>query len=117
MHILANFQKDTCHSGILTDRHVFLICDVKILNNIVQHTLGDLSVFTGAAPFDCLFDIRRQMLICLDAELLDHIGEHAHFYFTHFLPPVYAQQSSCGIFLSRTFFSIITGSPSLYNSK
>ena len=84
MHILADFQKDACHSGILTDRHVFLIRDVKILNNIVQHTLCDLSVFTGAAPFDCLFDIRRQMLICLDAELLDHISEHAHFYFTHF---------------------------------
>lgn len=53
----------------------FLICDVKILNNIVQHTLGDLSVFTGTASFDCLFDIRRQMLIRLDASFLDHIGD------------------------------------------
>ena len=55
MYILSYFKEYTCHSCILADRHVLVICNIKILNNIVKDTLGNLSVFACAACFDRTF--------------------------------------------------------------
>ena len=83
MYILSYFKEYTCHSCILADRHVLVICNIKILNNIVKDTLGNLSVFACAACFDGAFYVFRKMFICFDTEFFDDICKSAYFYFTH----------------------------------
>ena len=84
VHILSDFQEHTCHSCILTDRYIFVICNIKILDNIVKNTLGNLSVFACATCFDSAFYVFRKMFVCFDTEFFDDVCKSAYFYFTHF---------------------------------
>jgi len=73
MYVLADFQKNTCHTGILTDRNLLILCDLIVLDDVVKDATGDLAVLAGTTGLDSVLNIRWQDLICLDAETLDGV--------------------------------------------
>ena len=83
MDVLSDLQEDTGHPGILANGDIFLVRDLKILDDIIQHTLGDLSVLTSTAALDGALYILRKMIVGFDTEPLDHICQDAYVDFTH----------------------------------
>ena len=73
MYVLTDLQKDACHTGILTDRNLLILCDLIVLDDVVEDTAGNLSVLAGTTGLDSGLNIRWQDLICLDAETLDGV--------------------------------------------
>ena len=84
MYILSDFQENTGHSCILADGYTLLICNVKVFNDIVQNTFGNLAVLAGTAGCNGVFYVFGKMFICFDTEFFDDICKSAYFYFTHF---------------------------------
>src|SRR5699024_3857197 len=83
MYILSDLKEYTSHSCILADRHILIICDLIILDDIVENSFSDLTVLTGTAVADRTFHVFREVLVCLDAESLDHVCKCAYINFTH----------------------------------
>ena len=110
MYILSDFKEYACHSCILADRHILVICNVKILDNVVKDSLGDLSVFACTACFDRTFYVFRKMFICFDTEFFDDICKSAYFYFTHSgkLPSLFMDMPPSG---STSLFSLYQSLP------
>ena len=71
------------HACILADPYILAVRDLKILDDIVQDTLSDLPVLAGTAVTDRTFYISRKMIVGIDAESLDYIGECTYIDFTH----------------------------------
>ena len=89
MYILSDLQEHTGHTCILTDRYILCIRNFIIFNDIIEYPLGDLPILAGTAMLNSTFHIGWKMLICLDAQSLDHIRELTDIYFTyHDKPPL-----------------------------
>ena len=73
MYVLSDLKEHTRHTCILADRYILAVRDLKVLDDIVQDTLSDLSVLTGTAVTDRTFYISRKMIVGIDAESLDYI--------------------------------------------
>ena len=86
MYVLTDFQENTGHTGILTDRYTFIVCDLKVLDDIVQNSFCNLTVFTGTAVFNRAFYIFRKMLICFDTKLFHYISDLLYVYLSHSTP-------------------------------
>ena len=83
MDILTNFKEYACHSGILTDRNILTVRNIKILDNVIKDTFCDLAVLAGTAGFDSILHIFREMFIGFDTEFFDNLCKSAYFDFSH----------------------------------
>ena len=76
MYVLSDFQKHTCHSGILTDRHLFILCNLVVFDDIIQNSTGNLAILTCTTGLDRFLDVVRKHLIGFDTKPLDGVRDH-----------------------------------------
>ena len=83
MYVLSDFKENADHSGILTNRNLFVLGNFVIFDNVVKDATGNLSVLTGTTGLNGFFDVIRKHLIGFDAKSLDGVRNHGCLYFTH----------------------------------
>ena len=83
MHVLADLQKHAGHPGILADGHFVRIRDLKVLDDIVQHSPGKIPAFLCPAGADALLHILRKMHVCFDAQPFYGVRQLPDVYFSH----------------------------------
>ena len=76
MYVLSDFEEYTCHSGILTDWHLFILCNLVVLDDVVEYSTGNLSVLARTTGLDRFLDVVRKHLIGFDTKPLDGVRDH-----------------------------------------
>src|SRR5699024_6621320 len=83
VHVLADLEEHAGHAGILADRDALAVRNFKVFDDVVENALSDLAVLAGAAGADGALYVLRQVLVRLDAQLLNDVCDLADFNFTH----------------------------------
>ena len=99
VYILPDLKEYARHTRILADRHALSVCNLEVLDDVIQNAFGDLSVLARAAILDRTLHVFRKMLIRFDTKLLYDIRNLAYFYLTHNLVSFF-HSYPCGISLS-----------------
>ena len=84
MEVLTDLEEYASHTGILTDRYVLVICDLKVLDDVIKNALSDLAVLASAAILDCTLYVGGKMVVSIDTELFNGIDDLLYVNFAHF---------------------------------
>ncbi len=84
VEVLTYLEEYASHTGILTDRYVLIVCDLKVLDDVIKNALSDLAVLASAAILYCTLNIGRKMVICIDTESFNGIDDLLYVNFAHF---------------------------------
>ena len=76
MYVLSDFEEYTCHSGILADWHLFILCNLVVFDDIIQNSTGNLAILTCTTGLDRFLDVVRKHLIGFDTKPLDGVRDH-----------------------------------------
>ena len=69
MEILADFEEDDRHAGILAVRTVFVTRNLRILDDLVENSLANRGLLRLAAFFEAFIDVLWQVVSRLFAQL------------------------------------------------
>ena len=69
MEILADLKEDDRHAGILAVRTVFIACDLRVLDDLVENSLANRGLLRLAALLEAFIDVLWQVISRLFAQL------------------------------------------------
>jgi hypothetical protein len=84
VEVLTDLKEYASHTGILTDRYVLCVCDLKVLDNVIKNALSDLAVLASAAILDRALYVGGKMVVSIDTESFNSIDDLLYVNFTHF---------------------------------
>ena len=85
VNILPDFQKNNCHTRVLTDGYGILLCNLQIILKLPQHLLTDRRLLICNRTFQCFLHIRCQHMVRFYAHLPDIRNNFLCMYYTHAL--------------------------------
>ena len=84
VEVLTDLEEYASHTGILTDRYVLCVCDLKVLDDVIKNALSDLAVLASAAILDRALYVGGKMIVSIDTESFNSIDDLLYVNFTDF---------------------------------
>jgi hypothetical protein len=83
VNVLANLYEENREAGILTHRHLLIMSDSRILNDIAKYAFADGRLFGVNSFLESVQDIIAKEEVCIHAQGFDLGYNFTNVYLTH----------------------------------